>query len=352
MSKYRYKTAVYIGRFQPIHTAHVQSIFKALEIAERVVILIGSSNKSRDIKNPWDRFEREKMIRKALGEEHKEWSDYPEQHPVLSRIRFDYIRDYMYNDYKWSAEVYSRAIRNGAGADHSTVLVGCMKDDSSYYLKMFPQWAFHRMPYIDKIDATDIRNELFETSTLNEQKQKVPVEIQSDVEYFIKGNEELTQEYKWIKQFKQAYAHTPYPVTFVTVDSLVIKSGCILVIERGRYPGKGLLALPGGYLNINERILDGAVRELKEETSIAINADDLRTCLKSTHIFDHPKRSHRGRIVTHAHLFDLGYGPLPDVIAKDDASKAMWIPLGDVLSKETAFFEDHFDIIFQLTSKY
>lgn len=42
----------------------------------------------------------------------------------------------------------------------------------------------------------------------------------------------------------------------------------VLMIRRGKSPGKGLLALPGGHLDISETIKEGALRELEEETGI------------------------------------------------------------------------------------
>jgi bifunctional NMN adenylyltransferase/nudix hydrolase len=144
----------------------------------------------------------------------------------------------------------------------------------------------------------------------------------------------------------------PYPVTFTTVDTLVIKSGCVLLIKRGTQLGKNQYAMPGGYLNANEGIEDGALRELKEETHIVVPPAVLKGSIKDVKVFDHPKRSLRGRIITHVHLIDLGYGPLPEVKGGDDASGAFWLPIADVFQSEEKFFEDHYDIIVNMTSKY
>ena len=61
----QYKIALVIGRFQPFHPGHLFLIKQALEIADSVIIGIGSSNLS-NTDNPYSVQEREEMIRAAL----------------------------------------------------------------------------------------------------------------------------------------------------------------------------------------------------------------------------------------------------------------------------------------------
>jgi bifunctional NMN adenylyltransferase/nudix hydrolase len=64
-------------------------------------------------------------------------------------------------------------------------------------------------------------------------------------------------------------------------------------------------------------------------------------------VFDHPQRSLRGRIITHAYGFHLQKldhtESLQEVRGSDDAAKACWIPIHEV--KREDMFEDHYDII-------
>lgn len=57
-----YQLAVVIGRFQPLHIGHEELIKNALLHADRVLLLLGSSNESRTIKNPFTFYERRDMI--------------------------------------------------------------------------------------------------------------------------------------------------------------------------------------------------------------------------------------------------------------------------------------------------
>lgn len=351
-----YSHAVYIGRFQPVHNAHLESIRRTLEKADRLLLFIGSANRVETVRNPWSFQERERFlgdaIREYFGESLRdEWQDRTGE-SILDRIVMLPLRDYLYNDYKWLSEVYAKAILHGAGEGKGTLLIGCEKDDSSYYLRMFPKWDLELVPYLYNLDATEVRTHLFEKGIVEGEG------VQPSTERFINEwvrsaeSERLREEYFYYRDYLNAWESAPYTPIFTTVDALVIKSGCLLLIKRGFQPGKGLWALPGGFLDPNEHIVDSMVRELKEETRIKVPQRELREGVRDVRVFDHPRRSLRGRIITHAHVVDLGIGPLPDVKAASDASGAHWVPLADVMQWEKEFFEDHFDIIVNMVSKY
>ena len=148
-----------------------------------------------------------------------------------------------------------------------------------------------------------------------------------------------------VRLSKEQWKGAPYAPVFHTVDSVVIKSGHVLCVRRGKAYGGGQIALPGGFLEQNEFIRTGALRELKEETAISLEKSVLDAAIKDEHVFDHPDRSERGRTITSAFFLDLGMGPLPKVKGSDDADKAWWMPLGEFYSREEEFFEDHYHII-------
>lgn len=67
--KKKWKRALYIGRFQPFHLGHLYSLEKTVELADGVVVGIGSSNKSGEQDNPLLYRIREKMVEEVLKEE-------------------------------------------------------------------------------------------------------------------------------------------------------------------------------------------------------------------------------------------------------------------------------------------
>lgn len=60
---------ILIGRFQPLHKGHVKAIKFSIENSNKLFIIIGSSEKSHQERNPFTFEEREKMIELALSEE-------------------------------------------------------------------------------------------------------------------------------------------------------------------------------------------------------------------------------------------------------------------------------------------
>ncbi|RYD50651.1 MAG: NUDIX domain-containing protein, partial [Verrucomicrobiaceae bacterium] len=165
--------------------------------------------------------------------------------------------------------------------------------------------------------------------------------------------EEIEAEYRFVEDYKRPYKDLPYPPIFVTVDAVVVQAGNILLVERGGRPGKGLWALPGGFLNAHERIEDAVYRELREETKIAVPEKVLRGSTEAWEVFDAVHRSSRGRTITHAALINLeGDDELPRIKGSDDAKKAKWFPLtGAGAIHRDQVFEDHYSIMMAMTAK-
>jgi bifunctional NMN adenylyltransferase/nudix hydrolase len=157
--------------------------------------------------------------------------------------------------------------------------------------------------------------------------------------------EELVVEWRMLKRYKQAWRAAPYAPTFVTVDAVLQCAGHVLLIRRGKAPGRGLLAVPGGFIEARETAWQSCLRELEEETHLKLLEETMRRSLRSVAVFDHPDRSQRGRTITHAHHFDLGDRERPEVRADDDAASAEWIPIAALAAMEDRFFDDHFHML-------
>ena len=121
--------------------------------------------------------------------------------------------------------------------------------------------------------------------------------------------------------------HYKYPRPCVTTDCVVFGfDGAklnVLLIERGIEPYKGCWAFPGGFLNMDETALQGAKRELYEETGLK------NAYIHQFHAFTEVNRDPRDRVITIAYYALVR---ISEVKAGDDAAKAEWFPLDKVPS--------------------
>ena len=336
MSK-EYDLAVYIGRFQPFHNGHLEVVKKATDIARNVLILIGSSNASLSCKNPWTYDERREMIGKSL-------KSYPK---VEKDVYIDFLDDFTYEENQWLADVQDVVnqfpSKNGKP---KICIIGHTKDETSYYLNNFPQWDLVDVEYHDVIDATHIRSLMFE-GKLSFFRGAVPEAVNSSIINFMSTDrfQNLLEEYEFIQEYMVEWGEGPHQ----TVDAVVVQSGHILLIRRGEMPGKGLWALPGGFLKKGETLLNSSIRELREETKLKVPEPVLRGSIKKAETFDDPKRSQRGRIITRAFLIQLDNSqPLPKVKGSDDAAHAEWIEISTFYRMAEEMYEDHYHIVRKL----
>jgi len=260
------------------------------------------------------------------------------------------LRDHLYNETQWVTEV-QRIVHAASEGSQKVGLIGYSKDRTSYYLKSFPQWKLVEAPNVEGVSATELRHSLFLMDEDPGQRLLLEAGLPDPVFEMLMAFrtrpqfQQLRKEFAFIRDYRKGWEAAPYAPTFVTVDAVVVHSGHVLLVRRKAEPGKGLLALPGGFLNQDETIQDAAIRELKEETRIKLPEPVLRGSIRGMHVFDHPERSQRGRTITHAFHFDFPSGELPPVRGADDAEKARWYPTSEALDLEESFFEDHYHIV-------
>jgi bifunctional NMN adenylyltransferase/nudix hydrolase len=335
--------AVYIGRFQPFHLGHAALLDRALALAPLCVVVIGSAYQARTPKNPFTWEERAEMIRLAVPEADRD------------RIVFVPVRD-CYDGERWTAAVrkgVAEVVSQRTSASASIALVGHFKDPTSEYLRGFAGWRLVSVERHTPADATSLRDAYFggagdsADATLAALSGQAPP---STLDFLRAWGAQppfaaMAEEWQMLRRYREAWANAPYSPVFVTVDAVVRCAGHVLLVRRGQAPGKGLYAVPGGFIEQRETVYQSALRELREETSLGLSEPSLRECLRAVCVFDHPDRSQRGRTITHAHYFDLGDRELPQVCAGDDAAAAEWVPIGQITSIEDRFLDDHFHML-------
>lgn len=345
------KIGVIIGRFNPVHTGHYKLFNKALEENDKIIIVIGSAYCAPSPKNPLSFQERVDLIRLGFLHLTQEMSQ---------RIVYKFVVDTPYSDLDWVSNI-TKAVSFESAKNDTITLYGCEKDpETTQYLSMFPLWKRHIMKPLCNltnnppvISATYVRHELFSKGLaifdttlagIYNDAQRLWLErwICSDEFHNIQKDFEYYEHYK--KLWQQS---APFPPIFVTCDAIVTCNNHILLIRRKKNPGANQLAMPGGFLNTNETIRSGILRELCEETrlqeSVPLRVLDAK--LSDIKTFDFPKRSLRGRVITNVGVIKLTEKQLPTVIAADDAKEAFWVPIMNLSQMSSGFFEDHYHII-------
>jgi bifunctional NMN adenylyltransferase/nudix hydrolase len=353
-----YDIAVVLGRFQLPHKAHFQLIHKALEVADHVIIGLGSSNLRRSLRNPFSVDQRISLIQGG--------SNIVQDSIANKRLYFVGIEDSCYSD-QWWIEHVQRKIKETIQLrglyprkpfvgkkppKHKIALVGHKKDDTSYYLDMFPQWEYvgieaskimsatecRKVYYKYGLDDKSVQNTLaqFTTWGVREALKHVPTQVYND----------LKARYEFVENYKKEWGEGPH----YTADAVVIKSGHLLLITRGQQPDIGAWAFPGGFINKKETSHTASVRECLEETGLDIRGDkDPFEHLVDYKEYQSPFRDERGDIRTTACLYNLGMGDLPEVKGDDDAAHAEWVPVADLTASN--MFGDHYFIYRDLIRK-
>jgi 8-oxo-dGTP diphosphatase len=105
------------------------------------------------------------------------------------------------------------------------------------------------------------------------------------------------------------------------VGAIILQGESVLLVERGKEPLKGWWSLPGGVLEVGERLEDAIRREVLEETGLSVEV------LGVVEIFERIMPDADGRAEYHYVLIDYLCLPVGGTLAPaDDVSRAEWAP--------------------------
>lgn len=104
------------------------------------------------------------------------------------------------------------------------------------------------------------------------------------------------------------------------VGVVVQKNDSILLIQRGQEPGRGMWSLPGGGVDLGERLQDAARREVQEECGVQVKIGEV------VQAFDLIQRDAAGRVQYHYVIVDFAARYLTgNLHAASDVMDARWV---------------------------
>ena len=111
----------------------------------------------------------------------------------------------------------------------------------------------------------------------------------------------------------------------IGVGVIVVRDGKVLVVQRGREPGAGTWAFPGGRLELGETLAEAAVREAREETGLDVEPGEVAA------VVEFIDRDEQGKVRWHYVIVDLLATPVGGTLQPgDDSLDVRWVGLEEI----------------------
>lgn len=295
------KTALYIGRFQPLHNGHLSAIRQIDEAGDvgQFIVGIGSSQYQGYLDHPFSSDLRQQMLRAAIN------TSKP-----YNIVNIPDIHDYP----RWAGYVAELCPP-----------FDVVYSENDLVKSLFEQKGYEVRPisFESTISATKIRDLMIKGDSWQD---LVPPSVRDILE---------SKNVRGAQRLRDIYMR--HPKAAVTADIIInYKDEGLVFVERGNEPFKGFLALPGGYWEIGrETIEQTAAREAWEETGLEIDPRSLQIL----GVYSAPKRDPRGPTISTTFFTKVGSGQLR---AGDDA-KEIYLLDPSVILPRLAF--DHNQMI-------
>jgi len=124
---------------------------------------------------------------------------------------------------------------------------------------------------------------------------------------------------------KREYPESP----IVGVGGVIFDGASVLLAKRGHEPAKGTWSLPGGAVELGEKVIDGLKREIREEIGIEIQVGGL------IRVLDRIIRDEERRIRYHYVIVDYwGWKTSGEPKPGSDTSDICFVPLEEIQKKD------------------
>lgn len=327
----KYDFLVFIGRFQPFHNGHSYVIREALKETNKLILLIGSAKSPICYRNPFSYEDRCKIISLNLDETTRE------------KVIFHPLNDFIYDDDAWVDAVYKGV--NDLVADESKKigLIGHNKDETTYYLDLFPRWGYLEVSNKSGISATPIRKSYFSDSNPNNYKNKNISKETTDFlqNYSYSKKYDITRlEFASVDSFRASISNINILLQSNVISIILICDNKILLQTRNEFPGKNLLQPISGDILADKTIKESSLKIIKNKLCIGVK----KLIYKEENIvFDYPKRSSLIRTIVNCFIVEIKKDECFNLKLSEDMS---WFNISEI--KEKMVYEDYFFIIKKL----
>ena len=306
---------VVIGRFQPFHNSHKDLVDYALANSDYVIVVVGSSFRSRLPRNPFTFEERRDVIRKI----------YP-------NIHIKPCEDYI-TDKAWAQQI-ADTIREYTGNPKDVCIYGD-PTDNAYNRNSLNGLSYNYQDYVSELGvrASQVRDLVY--NSYHHQAVAWSHLVPPETTEFLNGVDIDIIDSLDSTRKRNLFTQGIY----VTIDNIVTWRNHIVLVQR---KDNDMYALPGGYLEKDERIVTGALRELEEETGLT--KDILAP--GGEFVVDNVHRSGFGRLISHVYKWRCNnYIDAPKIKGGDDAKEAVWMDTNIIPRLKDQFHDDHYQII-------
>lgn len=124
----------------------------------------------------------------------------------------------------------------------------------------------------------------------------------------------------------------------VGIGAIIIEDSRVLLVRRAHPPLQAQWSIPGGVLEVGELVREAAIREVREETGLAVVPGVLLG------VYDRILRNPEQRVQYHYVLIDFLCRRIGgELLAADDAAEVRWFTQAELPSLRLA--EDTYDVI-------
>ncbi|HTZ00974.1 MAG TPA: NUDIX hydrolase [Xanthobacteraceae bacterium] len=124
----------------------------------------------------------------------------------------------------------------------------------------------------------------------------------------------------------RSYPTRPY----LAVSAAVFRDGRVLIVRRARPPAHGLYTLPGGGVELGETLEEAVIREIREETALAIEPVELMGFRQAI------VRDTAGRVERHFVILPFAARFLRgEVVLNEELAEAHWLAPAEVSGLKT-----------------